>query len=97
VRNLLRTSPLAPYSPALARSDGPASFAALARKLALPHTAALALPGPLPVLLTGAGRGWLDAFEADGELIAPLPGETRRLTSLASSVTAVEHAVDALP
>jgi predicted esterase len=49
--------------------DKPAPFAKLAQQLALPQTASLALPGPLPVPETGGGRAWMTAFDDDWELI----------------------------
>jgi predicted esterase len=49
--------------------DTPAAFARLARQLALPQTATLALPGPLEVPGTEGGRAWHAAFEEDWELI----------------------------
>ena len=43
--------------------------AALAKSMALPQTASLALPGPLTVPETGGGRAWFQAFDDDWELI----------------------------
>ncbi len=43
--------------------DSPAPFAALARRMALPQTACLALPGPLVVPGTDGGRAWHEAFD----------------------------------
>lgn len=42
------------------------------------------------------GRAWFDAFEADGQLIAPAAGEARRLRSLAASADALAAALHAL-
>ena len=44
-------------------------FAALARQLALPQTATLALGGPLAVPESDGGRAWHDAFAADGSML----------------------------
>ena len=66
--------------------DRAAPFAAFARKLALPQTAVLALEGPLEVPYSDGGRAWFSAFEHNGTLICPAPGELRRLRSLASTV-----------
>ena len=49
--------------------DTPKPYAALARRMALPQTAVLALAGPLEVPETGGGRAWLQAFDDDFELI----------------------------
>jgi hypothetical protein len=59
--------------------------AALARHMALPHTASLALAGPIEVPLTGGGRAWVRSFDDSFELIAPAPGERRRARSLAET------------
>ena len=45
------------------------AFDALARRMALPQTASLALGGPLGVEGTDGGRAWFEAFEDDGSLI----------------------------
>jgi predicted esterase len=59
----------------------------LARHMALPQTAALALAGPLPVAETNGGRAWFRTFEDDGWTpIAPAPGEARRARSLSDTV-----------
>ncbi|KAF8060498.1 histidine--tRNA ligase [Scenedesmus sp. PABB004] len=71
--------------------DTPAAFTALARRMALPQTACLALSGPLRVPETHGGRAWFESFEADGELIQPRPGDTRRLHSLAATVSLVRQ------
>ncbi len=42
-------------------------FARLAKQMALPRTACLALVGPLAVPF--AGRAWFTAFDDEGELI----------------------------
>ena len=63
--------------------DGPRQFAQLARTLALPSTAALALRGPIPLPFGVDGACWHASFEPDGELIAPSRSEQRRLRSLA--------------
>ena len=57
--------------------DAPAPFAALARHMALPATACLALAGPIEVPETGGGRAWFEAFDDNWELIAPRPGGER--------------------
>lgn len=40
------------------RGDCPKPYAQLARKMELPQTSALAIPGPLPVPFTDNGRAW---------------------------------------
>ena len=66
--------------------DQPAPFASLARKLALPQTASLALraPHPLPAAIQGSCQGtcWMESFEENGELISASAGHARRLRSL---------------
>lgn len=47
-----------------------APFAKLAVQMALPQTATLAVPGPLPVAGTDGGRAWFQAFDESGEVIA---------------------------
>jgi len=76
--------------------DRAAPFAAFARKLTLPQTAVLALEGPLEVPYSDGGRAWFSAFEHNGTLICPAPGELRRLRSLASTVESLYEALRAL-
>jgi hypothetical protein len=57
-------------------------FARLAKQMALPRTACLALGGPLAVPF--AGRAWFTAFDDEGELIQVrcLLGTLRKLGAL---------------
>ena len=43
--------------------------AALARRMALPQTASLALSGPLIIPETDGGRAWFTTYDEDWELI----------------------------
>eukprot|EP00887_Chlorella_sp_A99_P006042 scaffold22.g6042.t1 len=70
--------------------DSPAPFAGLARRLALPQAAALALGGPGTVPLMG-GRSWFEAFDSSFELIEGRPGELRRLRSLQATLAALQE------
>ena len=54
------------------------------------------MDGPLEVPYSDGGRAWFQAFEDDMRLIAPAPGETRRLRSLAAAADAVCAALHAL-
>eukprot|EP00879_Flechtneria_rotunda_P025739 GHRR01027378.1.p1 GENE.GHRR01027378.1~~GHRR01027378.1.p1 ORF type:complete len:149 (+),score=50.62 GHRR01027378.1:423-869(+) len=50
--------------------DTPKAFTALAKRMVLPHTACLALSGPLRVPETNGGRAWYKAIDQHtGELI----------------------------
>ena len=49
--------------------DTPRPYAALARRMQLPSTAALVLAGPLEVPETDGGRAWHEAFDEEWELI----------------------------
>ena len=49
--------------------DTPKPYAALAKRMALPQTATLALAGPIEVPESNGGRAWLQAFDDDFELI----------------------------
>lgn len=73
--------------------------AALAKRMALPQTACLALSGPLAVPETDGGRAWFTVFDEDGELIKPCsPGERRRAESLATALQAMQQLLfDVLP
>lgn len=51
------------------RSCGAVPFAKLAKQLALPQTATLALPAPLPIPGLPEGRMWFEAVDAQGELL----------------------------
>jgi predicted esterase len=63
--------------------DQPEPFAQLARKMALPQTASLALRAPIALPFGLAGSQWHASFdEASGEPITPSTGEMRRLRSL---------------
>lgn len=63
--------------------DTPEPFAQLARKMALPQTAALALRAPIALPFGLAGSQWHASFDkSSGEPITPSPGEMRRLRSL---------------
>ncbi|PSC68906.1 malonate-ligase [Micractinium conductrix] len=76
--------------------DRPAAFAALARRMALPQTAALALGGPQEVPFSEGGRSWHTAFTDDFELIQGRPGEQRRTRSLREVVAALQQLLAAL-
>ena len=52
--------------------------------------------GPLEVPHSDGGCAWFSAFEPDGALICPFPGELRRLRSLASTMDSLCEALRAL-
>ena len=61
--------------------DTPRPFAQLARTLALPQTASLALRAPVPLPCDMDGACWHASFDPDGHVIGPLSG-INRLQSL---------------
>jgi len=65
--------------------DGTQNFAALARKMTLPQTAALVLEAPHCLPLGIEGASWFEMFEDDGDFIEGKAGEARRLDSLAQT------------
>lgn len=72
--------------------DGPANYAALARSLSLPGTAAVALAGPVPI---AGGRGWFCSHDAEGD---PLPlADARLAASAVASAASVAAVLDASP
>lgn len=76
-----------------------APFAALARKLNLPHTTCLSLAGPSPLPFGVPGREWFARLDSEtGEdLPTPSPGgDARRVASLASTRKALDALLDRL-
>ena len=57
--------------------DTPRPFAQLARTLALPQTASLALRAPVPLPCDMDGACWHTSFDPDGHVIGPLSGIDR--------------------
>ncbi|KAL4430866.1 hypothetical protein ABPG75_006122 [Micractinium tetrahymenae] len=76
--------------------DRPAAFASLARRMALPQTAAVALGGPQEVPFSDGGRSWYTVFTPDFDLIEGRAGEQRRTRSLAQAVAALQQLLAAL-
>jgi len=62
--------------------DDAVPFAKFAREMSLPCVCSLALRAPLPLPHGLGGSMWHESFEPDGELIKPVAGEMRRLSSL---------------
>ena len=62
-----------PLGPSLHRPHPPWPLTGLAKQLALPQTASLALCGPLQVLDGEDGRCWFPAFDSQGELLQVRP------------------------
>mmetsp|Transcript_33183 Transcript_33183/g.63708 ORF Transcript_33183/g.63708 Transcript_33183/m.63708 type:complete len:454 (+) Transcript_33183:394-1755(+) len=73
--------------------DTAAPFATMARTLQLPHTAALALQGPLLIPETDGGSAWFRVFDDDWELIEGQAGETRRIHSLAHTLHLMQELI----
>ncbi|KAI3429303.1 hypothetical protein D9Q98_005398 [Chlorella vulgaris] len=71
--------------------DRPSAFARLARSMALPQTAALALGGPQEVPFSEGGRSWYTVFTDSFDLIEGRPGEQRRVRSLDATVSALQQ------
>ncbi|GAX76125.1 hypothetical protein CEUSTIGMA_g3568.t1 [Chlamydomonas eustigma] len=76
--------------------DTPKPYAALARRMALPQTATLALAGLLEVPESGGGRAWFEAFDEEYERIQPRPGELRRTKSLLATTAILVELVERL-
>ncbi|KAI8468956.1 MAG: Alpha/Beta hydrolase protein [Monoraphidium minutum] len=79
--------------------DKPTFYAALARHMALPQTAALALAAPLPLPRAGGvggGGAWFTAFDDSFHLIRPSPGEQRRARALRATTDALLPLLPAL-
>eukprot|EP00741_Cyanophora_paradoxa_P000747 tig00000441_g720.t1 len=75
--------------------DTQENFAKLAKRMRLPQTAALAVRAPFPLPLD-MGWCWHESFEQDGSLIEYVPGEKRRLASLARTREMVLDLLDVL-
>ena len=76
--------------------DGPAPFSTLARTMALPQTATLALRAPCGLPCGLGGHSWFPAFEEDGTLITATRSEQRRATGLGLAAAAVLGALRTL-
>ena len=75
-----------------------APFAALARKLNLPHTTCLSLAGPSPLPFGVPGREWFARLdlETGEDLPSRSSGDARRVASLASTRKALDALIDRL-
>ena len=76
-----------------------APFAALARKLNLPHTTCLSLAGPSPLPFGVPGREWfarLDRETGEDLPTSGTSGDARRVASLASTRKALDALIDRL-
>ena len=74
-----------------------APFAALARKLNLPHTTCLSLAGPGALPFGVPGREWFARLDREtGEDLPTQANDARRLESLASTINALDALLDRL-